>query len=175
MRSKLLAIDPGPEESAYVVWSGQLHRFGKLPNADLLEHIREGMGADCCCIEMIASYGMAVGKTVFETCVWIGRFMEAFGPERCDRLTRNEIKNHLCHSSKAKDANIRQALIDRLGEPGTKKAPGATYGVSKDVWAALAVAVTWWDKHADGAVVAHHATTDDAAPWTAGETKCLNL
>ena len=149
-RGKLLAIDPGPEQSAYVVWSGQLHRFGKLDNDELLEHITEGMGADRCAVEMIASYGMAVGREVFETCVWIGRFLEAFGAEQCDRLTRGEVKMHLCHSMKAKDANIRQALIDRLGAPGTKKAPGILYGVKADIWAALAVAVTWLDKHPTG-------------------------
>jgi hypothetical protein len=150
MRRAVLAIDPGPEESAYAVWDGQrISDFGKLPNADIWLRARMARDSvDRCCIEMIASYGMAVGKTVFETCVWIGRFMEAFGPERCDRITRNEVKSHLCHSPKARDANIRQALIDRLGEPGTKRAPGATYGVSKDVWAAVAVGVTWWDQRA---------------------------
>ena len=145
----LLAIDPGPEESAYVTWrDGRWWGHGKIPNGKLLELIAcPSYQFERCCIEMIASYGMPVGREVFETCVWIGRFMEAFGAARCSRLTRNEIKNHLCHSSKAKDANIRQALIDRLGSPGTKRAPGPTYGIVADEWAALAVAVTWYDMH----------------------------
>lgn len=148
---RLLAIDPGPEESAYVLWDGvRPEEFGKVPNSELVVRLTGDLGGICnrAAIEMIASYGMAVGASVFETCVWIGRFMEAFGAERCDRLTRNEIKNHLCHSSKAKDSNIRAALIDRLGAPGTKKVPGVTYGLAKDTWAACAVAVTWWDQNA---------------------------
>jgi len=153
----LLAIDPGPEESAYVVWRGEIgfgshgivgeHR--KVPNAKLIEMITSRWNAiqfDRCVIEMIASYGMPVGREVFETCVWIGRFMQSFGADRCSRLTRIEVKNHLCHSSRAKDANIRQALIDRLGAQGTKKSPGPTYGIVADEWAALAVAVTWYDQ-----------------------------
>jgi hypothetical protein len=145
----ILAIDPGPEESAYLVFvSGAIRRHGKVSNADLSKFIRDdGRGMDQCCIEMIASYGMPVGREVFETCVWIGRFMENFGVDRCHRLTRIEIKSHLCHSAKAKDSNIRQALIDRLGPPGTRKAPGATYGISGDCWSALAVAVCWTDKN----------------------------
>jgi hypothetical protein len=47
---------------------------------------------------------------------------------------------------RAKDQNIRQALIDRLGPPGTKKNPGPTYGVTSHMWSALAVAVTAHDK-----------------------------
>jgi hypothetical protein len=90
-----------------------------------------------------------VGAEVFETCVWIGRFMEAYGAEHVHRITRGQIKTHLCHSMRAKDANIRQALIDRFGKPGTKRYPGALYGVSGDLWAALAVAVTWWDRNAE--------------------------
>lgn len=155
---RLLAIDPGTTESAWVVWDGQrITHFGKDPNEELLNHIpgmADGM-TEHCCIEMVASFGMPVGAEVFETVYWIGRFAQAYGSScliRNDRfgvsrLTRNQIKNHLCHSSKAKDANIRQAIIDRLGHPGTKKTPGATYGVSGDIWSALAVALTWWDTH----------------------------
>lgn len=147
----ILAIDPGPTESAYVVWDGERITWkGKETNADMLTIIGNAKldHHTRCCIEMIASYGMAVGAEVFETCVWIGRFMEAFGAERCDRIPRIQIKNHICHSSRAKDGNIRQALIDRLGLVGTKKAQGPLFGVSGDVWSALAVAVTWADTHA---------------------------
>ena len=94
-------------------------------------------------IEMIASYGMAVGREVFETCVWIGRFKQAYpDPDAVKLVYRKDVKLHLCGSARAKDANIRQALIDKLGPVGTKKAPGPLYGVTSHAWAAVAVAVT---------------------------------
>ena len=98
---------------------------------------------------MIASYGMAVGASVFETCVWIGRFMaEAFSSSGRDlhRVFRKDVKLHLCNSPRAKDANVRQALLDRIGPQGTKKAQGPTYGIKSHEWAALAVAVYGWDQ-----------------------------
>ena len=95
---------------------------------------------------MIACYGMAVGAEVFETCVWIGRYLEKAQGDM-SRIKRGEVKMHLCHSMKAKDSNIRQALIDRFGAPGTKKAPGLTFGLSGDMWAAFAVAVTYHDNN----------------------------
>lgn len=74
---------------------------------------------------MIASYGMSVGKEVFETCVWIGRFTELAVLQNIDveYIYRAEEKMNLCHTMKAKDTNIRQALIDRFGVVGTKKNP----------------------------------------------------
>lgn len=140
----ILAIDPGTTESGILIYSnGRVSECRMLENPELLVSLRGGIfKAEECAIEMIASYGMAVGKEVFETCVWIGRFQEA--AQRSGYIVslhfRKDIKIHLCGTVKAKDANIRQALIDKHGAPGTKKAPGPTYGVSGHIWAALAVA-----------------------------------
>lgn len=95
-------------------------------------------------IEMIASYGMPVGKEVFETCVWIGRFIEAYDKDY-EFVYRKDEKMNICHSMKAKDSNIRQALIDRFGAVGTKKNPGWFYGFKADIWQAYAVGVTYLD------------------------------
>lgn len=74
---------------------------------------------------MIASYGMAVGKEVFKTCVWIGRFKEIALSrlKETKYIYRKDEKINICHSMKAKDSNIRQALIDRFGPVGTKRNP----------------------------------------------------
>jgi hypothetical protein len=144
----VIAIDPGTTESAYVVYNPtatlKIPRFGKLPNQELLQVLPSLAldGGPEVAIEMIASYGMAVGREVFETCLWVGRFIERLQPGLVRLVYRNEVKSHLCHSMKAKDGNIRQALIDKLGPQGKKKSPGPTYGISGDVWAALGVAVT---------------------------------
>lgn len=61
-------------------------------------------------------------------------------PIPVELIYRRDIKIHLCGTVKAKDGNIRQALIDKHGAPGTKKSKGPTYGVSGHLWAALAVA-----------------------------------
>lgn len=135
----ILAIDPGTTQSAYVVYDPgeeQIVAKGISPNDDVLDVISAWFPADVA-IEMIASYGMAVGKEVFETCVWIGRFAQvAYNQGDCPMMIyRKDVKMHLCGTTKAKDANIRQALLDLLGKDTTK-------GVVKDMWAALGVAVT---------------------------------
>jgi hypothetical protein len=147
MRS-ILAIDPGPTESGYALFNvrhQEVVETGIKSNYDLKQlcndvgkHIYKPVLA----VEMIACYGMPVGAETFETCLWVGRFEEAFDPQKESvRCYRKEIKLHLCGTTKAKDPNIRQALIDRLGKPGTKKSPGPTYGITSHMWSALAVAV----------------------------------
>ena len=81
---------------------------------------------------------MPVGKIVFESWLFIGVIIQDVPHVKL--ITRNAVKNTICHSSKAKDANIRQALIDIYGPQGTKNNQGGTYGLSGDKWAALAVA-----------------------------------
>jgi hypothetical protein len=146
----ILAIDPGPEKSAYVFLGRHLEpkSFDICSNKELLEIISKIYQYPNVAIEMVASYGMPVGKEVFETCVWIGRFKQALisnSVKRMVNIYRMEEKMTLCRDSRAKDGNIRQALIDRFGVVGTKKQPGWFYGVSKDVWAAIAVGVTYAD------------------------------
>ena len=147
MQDNVLAIDPGTSNSAYVVWDGKtILAKGKVSNADMLDITRRWKPGRVA-IERIASYGMPVGEEIFTTVLWAGRFLEAasVGGSSVTLIYRRQVKMHLCGTATAKDGNIRQRLIDLLGAPGTKKAPGVTYGVSSDIWAALAVAVTYWE------------------------------
>jgi hypothetical protein len=118
----MIAIDPGPTESAYVVYmNGQPLSFGKLPNDDMLVGLRHNP-QDLLVIEQVASYGMPVGEETFETVFWSGRFAQVF-PGRFDRMTRVDVKMELCHrSAKVNDSVIRQRLIDLFG--GKDKAIG---------------------------------------------------
>lgn len=145
----ILSIDPGNEKSAYVLMNSNKTpiKQGLIENNDLLEIMNE-LNYDALVIEMVASYGMAVGKTVFDTCVWIGRFIEKATQKNIpySRIYRIDEKIYICHDSRAKDSNIRQALIDEFGEVGTSKNPGFFYGFKKDIWAAFAVGVTFYKK-----------------------------
>lgn len=163
MKKYVIAIDPGNTMSGVCIVRTDDFKplwFDKLENKAVMTGIIEHMPEDSqgnveSCIEMVACYGMPVGREVFDTCVWIGRFFEklrqAFGCT-CKRIYREEEKTRLCHSSKANDATIKQALVDRFAYgqsnygKGTKKEPGWFYGFKADVWSAYAVGVTYIDK-----------------------------
>lgn len=146
--STIFAIDPGTTQSGVVLWDGsRVIASGVHENGTVLTTVR-ACEADLLAIEMVASYGMAVGKEVFRTVWWAGRFAEAWSAKSGDlpiEIYRQDVKLHLCRSARAKDTNIRQALIDRFGAPGKKAAPGPLFGVASHAWAALAVAVTAHD------------------------------
>lgn len=148
----ILAIDPGPENSAYVEWDPKEQKFhgkGIKSNLELLKNIETLSKCKTpiyhLVIEMVACYGMPVGKEIFETVLWIGQFKHAWGNSPFSFAYRKDIKIHHCNSMKAKDSNIRQALIDRFGSPGVKKKPGKLYGVSRDIWSAVAIATFYGD------------------------------
>lgn len=149
---KIIAVDPGTEKTAFVMLDDDrsLIEHGIARNHDMLGWFEAAYthGIRHLAMEMIASMGMAVGQTVFETAVWIGRFVEhwlAIDPAcTYEFIYRADEKMHLCGTPRAKDPNIRQAVMDKYGRDpiGNKRMPGPLYGVSKDEWAALAVAFT---------------------------------
>ena len=141
-----MALDPGPDQTGWCVYeNGRVLASGISPNSAILDDLKYArQTADLLALEMIASYGMPVGASVFETCVWIGRFMQEWYQHpgaRAKLCYRKDVKLHLCGSGRAKDGNVRQALLDLVGPAGLKASPGPTYGVKSHAWAALAVAV----------------------------------
>lgn len=155
----VFSIDPGNAQSGWCIIDGETMKpqdFGKTDNDELLdsfERLIRVYQVDVVVIEMVACYGMPVGREVFETCVWIGRFTEKSKQLQKDvqYITRKDEKMNICHSMKANDATIRRALIDRFAKhdlkngKGTKKCPDWFYGFKSDIWAAYAVGITWID------------------------------
>lgn len=162
----LLAIDPGNEYSAFCFIDIETYKplyFAKEKNEDAMAHIIEYIkGSETAvanvtnvAIEMVASYGMAVGASTFETCVQIGRFadrLEQLGLP-VNFIYRKDEKMCICGQMRAKDSNIRQALIDRFAKfdfkngKGTKTNPDWFFGFKADCWAAYSVGIVWIDAH----------------------------
>lgn len=144
---KVLAIDPGTEKSGFVLFDGnRMHEKGWVDNEEIMG-LFSYLDADKVAIEMVASYGMPVGKSTFETVLWIGRMVqECFHHDlEAELIYRKDIKMFLCNSMKAKDSNIRQALVDVYGTTGRKKSPNPAYDdgrikMNGHMWSSLAIA-----------------------------------
>lgn len=155
-----LCVDPGTTKSGMLFYDGTyndlsvMHPRSDISNFELLRFdLKHEFKPDVILIEMVASYGMAVGASTFETCVWIGRFIQKFGEERVKLIYRKDVKKCLCGSMQAKDSNIRQAIIERFPaagggktpQIGTKKQPGPLFGISSHCWSALALGITYFE------------------------------
>lgn len=159
----IAAIDPGTTESAFLVYNAHTRSVARAIIADNESIKREVYAyADTALvsvdesrvlvIEQVENYGIGVGKSVFETVRWAGRFEENFwvhsGGLPVVYIPRREVKLRLCGTVRANDAGVRLALLDRWGgdasaAKGTIKARGPLYGVSSHLWSALALAVTY--------------------------------
>jgi hypothetical protein len=149
----VLAIDPGPTESAYYYGDpsdkqGPVALAGKIPNADLLRQIANGHfdAPDAIAVEEVVSYGRPVGAEVFCTVRMIGRLeqvIEGVYGKPPVLVPKPVMAKWLCLDHRAKDGHIRQRLIDLYGPGkakaiGRKKTPGPLYGMKADVWMAFA-------------------------------------
>jgi hypothetical protein len=151
IRSFVFAIDPGPEQSSYVMAAPDLNIVAarSVENNELISAAFNslslksfaGIPISIAC-ESIESFGMPVGKEVFRTVHWCGRFHQ-----RAEQLgipfelvPRRVVKLYWCQTVRATDANIWQAMVDLWGSPGTKKAPGKLYGIHSHQRSALAIA-----------------------------------
>lgn len=150
----ILAIDPGNIKSGWVIYDGKraVHS-GVQVNDGMLQMLGRFTRDEACdlAIEKFEARGMPMGQESIDTMLWTGRFQQAWHtPDRVLLVYRRTVKVFLCGTSKAKDPNVRRALLDlfpatgggKTPQIGTKSQPGPLFGVSTHAWSALAVAVT---------------------------------
>lgn len=151
----ILALDVGTTESGWCFMDWETYtpyEFGKTANEEMLNIVKLGLYHKLV-YEAFASYGMAIGQSTIKSIEWNGRFIQC----AVDRgiptfpIFRRDEKMNICGTMKAKDANIRQALIDRFAKfdmkngKGTKSNQDFFYGFSKDAWSAFAIGTTYID------------------------------
>jgi len=151
---RILAIDPGTFESAYIVWDGeQIGEFDILPNENILLKILQP-NIDELIIEKVACYGMPIGKSTIDTVEWIGRFDQQWfllSNKRAILITKNQVQLHHCKTTKSVDANVIQVLRDKYAYgirnygKGTKKEHGFFYGFKEDIWDAFALCTCYME------------------------------
>lgn len=165
---RLLAVDPGTNKSAYCMMTESCMPIsaGDVDNDTVLRLVEEGeydrMAIEC----MESRAGAMIGKSTYETCIWIGRFMQVAMQrgKPVAKVYRSEEKSLLIPSKKNKlpplpegigattDAKIRASLIakyakhDKKNGKGTRHDKDVFYGFQGDMWAAFAVGVVHLDK-----------------------------
>lgn len=128
---KLLAIDPGTIKSGWVILEDGIPTSSGWHDNEALLGIIVVNAHDITdlAIEDITSYGMPVGRDVFETVRWTGRFDYAAQTAEIPTtyVGRKEVLLELCGSPRGKDGTLRQAVIDHYGGDdvavGGKKCP----------------------------------------------------
>jgi hypothetical protein len=136
MNMKYFAIDPGSFESGWLRFSlnpQALHgfdilEFGKELNSQLRKRVcavpKDQRGT--LVIEMLRAQGMPEKNETFLAAFEAGRFAQLWGSQ-WTFVFRGDAKMAICGSMRAKDTNIRAALIDLWGGEaeaiGGKKCP----------------------------------------------------
>ncbi len=159
--TSILAVDPGTTISAWVHFSMNENRvlgFGTLANELLVVDLpfrmpdMRGLSAahlrrnTMLVVEKMTGYGKPVGESVFETCFWTGRFVQAWGGNFV-MYPRRRVKIVLLGKDKGDDKHVRAAGIAWFGGKekaiGNKAAPGQLHKMKEHEWQALGIALAY--------------------------------
>lgn len=166
-KERWLCIDPGTTKTGWVIFDPLAEKpveAGWEDNATVLWRIENMNFHDRVIMETFAAQGMPLGDSSLQTVRWEGRFVERALMSRgieVDHITRRAIKIAICGSSRAKDSNIRAAMVDmyafawsNIGNGlGVKDNPSplaclrSGKGATAHTFAALAVAAAWRIEH----------------------------
>lgn len=149
----VFAIDAGDTQSGFAILEsktkllripGEL-TFGKVSNEKILELIARWHGRCDFAIEFPYPKNNVVPYEVFVMAAWVGRMEQVLAQlgKGYAKIFRHREKSVMCKNGSATDAQIRAAVIDVMGGKGTASNPGPTFGVSADVWQAIAVGITF--------------------------------
>ncbi len=119
----MLGVDPGSQKSGWCLlqdgvpvawgWDENTPLRDRMADHDDLAEYDHCLHCAELVIEDVSHYGMPVGKDVFSTVKWIGRFDPY---ETAALIPRGDVLLALCGRRKgANDSTVRQALIDRYG------------------------------------------------------------
>ncbi len=156
----ILGIDPGPQDSAGVLWDTETehvvkawHRLNDevLAGCRQFKLMQQNIGAIA--IEDPQAQRRPASEDFINTVKWSARFHQAIY-DRLDigdfsrllLIPYREVSIHFCKIVNAKEKFVKEALIKRFGLQGTKTNPGRLYGISGHEWSALAVAITLGDR-----------------------------
>lgn len=121
----VLALDPGNTQTGWVsvepdeseMGHMQVSGFGNADNTAIrheMHRLRAYHKSMLMLIEVPKPRGQPTASEEMETLIEIGRFLQMWsGPY--SYVFRQPTKIHICGTSKATDANVRQALVDRFG------------------------------------------------------------
>lgn len=156
---RILGIDPGSQFSAWIIYQPGMkpifNGFGKEPNDEVCKRIESTKDLwEILVIEKVATYINPYAKSgglsgdVIDTAIVIGRFQQVanYCKKESILMTRRAITTTVTGLSKCGDKEVRAALIKRFGEQGTLNNPGPCYGISSDIWSALACSAAYIDK-----------------------------
>lgn len=157
--TKILAIDPGPKESAWVLMQDlEIHSCNKELNESIIKALwHDTWGQDIIALEYVVAYGRS-GREVSDTAFESGRLVQS-ASSSYKGITRSKVRGHLCGRG-GSDSKIITTLIERFCHDIYQKWVNKQLSRQKminaardeyfkeftaDIWQAYALGVTYYD------------------------------